>query len=104
MTENTSLFKYEELKKARTFGYKKSKSRDGSLTVMIEPEVARKIKRYCALLDINCTHFVNEAMAEKVEEVMKNKYDMMTEAQKTEELYRLEAELERLRQKVNDND
>ena len=52
---------------AKNFGYKNSKSVDGSFTVRLNKTVTQKLKDYCAMRGINCTKYVNEAMDKQIE-------------------------------------
>lgn len=69
MTENTSLFNADELKRTRKVGYVRSKSIDGVLRVRLEPDTSEKVKKYCRAHSINCSTFVNEVVAKHMHEI-----------------------------------
>jgi hypothetical protein len=78
MTENTSLFDADDLKRKRKTNYVKSVSKDGELTVHVKAETAAKIKKYCRLHNMNCKQFINDTLAERIGELSKTQYDSLS--------------------------
>lgn len=89
-----SLFGEEQKRTRNVKRFVKSASRDGSLSVIIDPDVARKVRKYCKLKNLNCKKLVSEIVAEKIEELEAAKYDDMSREDLLELIRRMEAEKE----------
>ena len=89
-----SLFEEEQKRTRNVKKFVKSTSRDGSLSVIIDPDVACKVRRYCKLKNLNCKKLVSEIVAEKIDELEATKYDDMSRDDLLELIRRLEAEKE----------
>lgn len=85
MKERT-LFDVNEPRKQKVFNYRNSKSKNGSLSLKLSPETAQAVKEYCHLNNLNCTKFVEQIMAEKMQELEQNKYDGLTKEELIEML------------------
>lgn len=92
MTENTSLFDADALKRTRKVAYKKSTSKDGNLHIRIAPELAAKIKRYCKMHRVNCSDFVNQIVNESIDDLVRNQYESMTKEELIDLLRQMEKE------------
>ncbi len=92
MTENTSLFDADALKRTRKVAYKKSKSKDGNLHVRLAPELAAKVKRYCKIHHVNCSEFVNQIIGESIDDLVRNQYENMSKEELIDLLRQMERE------------
>ena len=92
MTENTSLFDADNLRRTRKVAYKKSTSKDGNLHVRLAPELAAKVKRYCKMHHVNCSDLVNKVVNESIDELVKNQYENMSKEELIDLLRQMERE------------
>lgn len=92
MTENTSLFDSEEVKRTRKVAYKKSKCKDGLLHIRLTPENADSVKKYCRLHNVNCSAFVNSLILDRMKELAETQYDDLTKEELIALVKRLESE------------
>lgn len=92
MTENTSLFDADALKRTRKVAYKKSKSKDGNLHVRLAPELAAKVKRYCKMHHVNCSDLVNKIVNESIDDLVHNQYENMSKEELIDLLRQMERE------------
>lgn len=92
MTEHTSLFDSEELKRTRKVAYVHSKRKDGGLHVLLNADTATKVKKYCKLHNVNCSAFVNEILGERMKELSEKQYDDLTKEELIALVKRMEKE------------
>lgn len=92
---NMNLFEFPEQKTKKKVKYVKSKSTNGELTVHIEAETAKRVKRYCKAKNINCKEFINELLQEKMQELNATKYDGMTREELLDLVKRMERDDDR---------
>lgn len=76
MNKQESLFVEKRTRKQDT--YKKSESKDGTLSVTIDKEIAIPFKRYCARHNLNCKKVANRFIAEKLAELEKTEFESMS--------------------------
>lgn len=94
-SKQENLFALDEQKRKRKVDtFVKSKSKDGSLSVTIVPDVARRVRNYCKLKNLNCTKLICDIVAEKIAELEAAKYDDMSRDDLLELVKRMEAEKE----------
>ena len=94
-SKQENLFALDEQKRKRKVDtFVKSKSKDGSLSVTIVPDVARRVRNYCKLKNLNCTKLICDIVAEKIAELEAAKYDDMSRDDLLDLIHRMEAERE----------
>lgn len=94
-SKQENLFSLDEQKRKRKVEtFVKSKSKDGSLSVTIVPDVAKRVRNYCKLKNLNCTKLICDIVAEKMSELEVAKYDDMSREDLLELIRRMEAEKE----------
>lgn len=94
-SKQENLFALDEQKRKRKVDtFVKSKSKDGSLSVTIVPDVARRVRNYCKLKNLNCTKLICDIVAEKISELEAAKYDDMSRDDLLDLIHRMEAERE----------
>lgn len=94
-SKQENLFSLDEQKRKRKADtFKKSKSKDGSLSVTIVPDVAKRVRNYCKMKNLNCTKLICDIVAEKISELEAAKYDDMSRDDLLELVKRMEAEKE----------
>lgn len=92
MTENTSLFDSEEVKRTRKTAYINGKRKDGGLHVLLTPEIAVRVRKYCKLHNVNCSVFVNDMVFDRMKELAETQYDDLTKEELIALVKRLEKE------------
>ena len=94
-SKQENLFALDEQKRKRKVDtFVKSKSKDGSLSVTIVPDVARRVRNYCKLKNLNCTKLICDIVVEKISELEAAKYDDMSRDDLLDLIHRMEAERE----------
>ena len=94
-SKQENLFALDEQKRKRKVEtFVKSKSKDGSLSVTIVPDVAKRVRNYCKMKNLNCTKLICDIVAEKMSELEAAKYDDMSREDLLELVKRMEAEKE----------
>lgn len=94
-SKQENLFSLDEQKRKRKVEtFVKSKSKDGSLSVTIVPDVAKRVRNYCKMKNLNCTKLICDIVAEKMSELEAAKYDDMSREDLLELVKRMEAEKE----------
>ena len=94
-SKQENLFSLDEQKRKRKVDtFVKSKSKDGSLSVTIVPDVAKRVRNYCKMKNLNCTKLICDIVAEKMSELEAAKYDDMSREDLLELVKRMEAEKE----------
>lgn len=94
-SKQENLFSLDEQKRKRKVEtFVKSKSKDGSLSVTIVPDVAKRVRNYCKMKNLNCTKLICDIVTEKMSELEAAKYDDMSREDLLELVKRMEAEKE----------
>ena len=71
-----------EMKRTRLQNtYKHTTSRDGSLSVILDPDVAERVRRYCQTMNLNCKKVVNEIVEESIAKLEETQVDAFTPEQ-----------------------
>ena len=90
-SKQASLF--EEGKRTRNVeGFVKTNSKDGTLSVTIDPDLAGRIRKYCWTRNRNCKKLVNQIVREKMEELESSRFDDMSREDLMSLIVRMEAE------------
>lgn len=93
MSDQTTLFDQTEKKRTRVQkGFKKSHSKDGTLSIQIDTELAVRIRRHCQQMNINCKKFITDIIETSFEEIEAHKYDALTKEELIDMLRRMETE------------
>lgn len=72
--------------------YKNTVSRDGSLSVIIDPEIAERVRRYCQIKNLNCKKVVNEMIEMMIGELENTLIDTMSPDQMRDLLRKMSPE------------
>lgn len=90
-----TLFEEEQRQRTRNVEtFVRTKSRDGSLSVTIEPYIAIKLRKFCKTKNLNCKKVVEEILREKIEALEAGRFDGMDRDALLDYIRRLEAEKE----------
>ncbi len=90
-----TLFEDEQKRRTRKVEtFVRTKSRDGSLSVTIDPDIAIKLRRFCRTKNLNCKKVVEEILREKIEALEAGRFDGMDKDSMIDYIRRLEAEKE----------
>ena len=94
-SKQETLFEEEQKRRTRNVEtFVRTKSRDGSLSVTIEPDIARKLRKYCKTKNLNCKKVVEEILREKIEALESGRFNGMDKDAMLDYIRRLEAESE----------
>ena len=89
-----SLFKEEEKRTRNVEKFVRTKSRDGSLSVTIEPDIAQRIRKYCRAKNLNCKKLIEKIIREEIDELDAHRFDDMSRDDLLDLIKRMEAEKE----------
>lgn len=86
---------FEEQRRTRNVEkYVRAKSKDGSLSIRLDPALAKKVRKYCRLKQLNCKKLIEKIIREKIDELISSQFDGMTREDMAEVILRLQAEKE----------
>jgi len=93
MIDQNTLFTEEEKRRTRVQnGFKRSSSKDGTLSIQIDADLAEPIRKHCRIMNVNCRKFVTDLIRDGFDEVQKNKYNNLTKEELIEVIKKLEGE------------
>lgn len=73
-------------KKKRNNGFRNSTSKDGALTIKLDPYIAKIVKVFCADRNLNCGEFVNSAVLDAVAKISEENVDNFFSSMSKEEV------------------
>ena len=77
-TTQATLFAEEERKRTRKQEtFRRSKSKDGTLSIQFDAELAAKIREHCRITNKNCTKFVSEILEKGLAEAEADMFNTM---------------------------
>ena len=90
-----TLFEEEQKQRTRNVEtFVRVKSRDGSLSVTIDPDIAQNIRKYCKIKNLNCKKLIEQILEEEMEKRWPTRYDSMSREDLLKLVKRMEAEKE----------
>lgn len=93
-SKQESLFNDEQKRSRKVEKFVKSASKDGTLSVTIDAEIATRIRKYCRMKNLNCKKLVQQIISEKIDELEASRFDDMSREDLLELVKRMEAEKE----------
>lgn len=72
-SKQESLFKEDQRRTRNVEKYVRAKSRDGSLSIRLDPALAKKVRKYCRLKQLNCKKLIEKIIRKRIEEKAKSK-------------------------------
>jgi hypothetical protein len=93
-SKQESLFKEDQRRTRNVEKYVRAKSKDGSLSIRLDPVLAKKVRKYCRLKQLNCKKLIEKIIREKIDELISSQFDGMTREDMAEVILRLQAEKE----------
>ena len=91
-SKQESLFKEDRRRTRNVEKYVRAKSKDGSLSIRLEPDVSAMVRRYCKLKQVNCKKLLEKIIREKIRELEKEQFDNMSREDLIEVIQRMRKE------------
>lgn len=93
-SKQESLFKDDQKRTRKVEKFVRTGSKDGTLSVIIDPDIAIRIRKYCRTRNLNCKKLIEKIIREKLDELEPARLEEMNKDELIAYIQRMEAERE----------